>query len=154
NKKEGDVRSLNVLSAAETGIVNAVKARGDALEAVDKPLGDYTHFTPVYPKTSTGRRTALARWITSPDNSLAARVAINHIWLRHSGPPRVPRFFDFALTGKPPTNQALFAWLAIELMAPASGYPGWRMKPIHKLIVTSRTYQLSSTQDPQLKIQN
>src|SRR5439155_4760604 len=73
NKKDGDVRSLNVLSAAETGIINAVKARGEALAALDKPLGDYTHFTPVYPQTSTGRRTALARWITSPNNPLAAR---------------------------------------------------------------------------------
>src|SRR5262245_30230381 len=150
NKKEGDVRSLNVLSAAETGIVNAVKARGDALEAVDKPLGDYTHFTPVYPKTSTGRRTALARWITSPDNSLAARVAINHIWLRHFGSPLVPTVFDFGMNGKPPTNQALLDCLACELIE-----NGWHMKPIHKLIVTSRTYQLSSSiQNPKSKIQN
>src|SRR6185312_10843026 len=115
NKKEGDVRSLNVLSAAETGILNAVKARGEAIEALDKPLGDYTHFTPVYPTSSTGRRTALARWITSPDNPLAARVAINHMWLRHFGSPLVPSVFDFGMNGKPPTNQALLDWLACEL---------------------------------------
>src|SRR6185369_14009968 len=83
NRKDGDVRSLNVLTAAENGIVTAVKARGDAVDALEKPIGDYTHFTPVYPSSSTGRRLALARWITSPENPLAARVAINHIWLRH-----------------------------------------------------------------------
>lgn len=157
NKKDGDVRSLNVLSAAETGIANAVKARGEAIEALSKPLGDYTHFTPVYPQMSTGRRTALARWITSPDNPLAARVAINHIWLRHFGSPLVPTVFDFGMNGKPPTNQALLDWLAVELMAPASGYPGWRVKPIHKLIVMSRAYRLASTaqiQDPKSKTQN
>ena len=49
---------------------------------------------------------ALARWITSPDNPLAARVAINHIWLRHFGTPLVPTVFDFGMNGKPPTNQA------------------------------------------------
>jgi hypothetical protein len=140
NKKEGDVRSLNVLSAAETGIINAVKARGEALAALDKPLGDYTHFTPIYPQTSTGRRTALARWITSSENPLAARVAINHIWLRHFGTPLVPTVFDFGMNGKLPTNQPLLDWLAVELME-----NGWRMKPIHKLIVTSRAYRLRSS---------
>jgi uncharacterized protein DUF1553/uncharacterized protein DUF1549/cytochrome c len=140
NKKESDVRSLNVLTAAENAVPAAVKARGEAIAALDKPLGDYTHFTPVYPDTSTGRRTALARWITSPDNPLAARVAINHIWLRHFGSPLVPTVFDFGMNGKPPTNQALLDWLACELME-----NGWRMKAIHKLIVTSRTYRLAST---------
>jgi hypothetical protein len=140
NKKDGDVRSLNVLTAAENGIIAAVKARGDAIEALPKPLGDYTHFTPVYPKTTTGRRLALAHWITSPDNPLAARVAINHIWLRHFGTPLVPTVFDFGMNGKPPTNQALLDWLATQLME-----NGWRMKPIHKLIVTSRAYRLSSS---------
>ncbi|HMC11109.1 MAG TPA: DUF1553 domain-containing protein, partial [Pirellulaceae bacterium] len=141
NKKEGDVRSLNVLSAAETGITNAVKARGEALDALNKPLTDYTHFAPIYPQTSTGRRTALARWITSKDSPLAARVAINHIWLRHFGTPLVPSVFDFGINGKPPTNQPLLDWLASELME-----NGWQMKPIHKLIVTSRTYRLASNE--------
>ena len=140
NKKDGDVRSLNVLSAAETGITNAVKARGEAIDALDRLLGDYTHFTPIYPQSSTGRRTALARWLTSPDNPLTARVAINHIWMRHFVTPLVPSVFDFGMNGKPPTNQALLDWLAVELME-----NGWQMKHIHKLIVTSRTYGLASS---------
>jgi hypothetical protein len=140
NKKESDVRSLNVLTAAENAVPAAVKARGEAVAALEKPLGDYTHFTPIYPATSTGRRTALARWLTSPDNPLAARVAINHIWLRHFGSPLVPSVFDFGINGKPPTNQALLDWLARELIE-----NGWRMKAIHKLIVMSRTYRLAST---------
>jgi len=140
NKKDSDVRSLNVLTAAENGIIAAVKSRGDAIEALEKPLGEYTHFTPVYPSTSTGRRTALARWITSPDNPLAARVAINHIWLRHFGSPLVPTVFDFGMNGKSPTNQPLLDWLACELIE-----NGWQMKPVHKLIVTSRAYRLASS---------
>jgi hypothetical protein len=52
----------------------------------------------------------------------------------------VPTVFDFGLNGKPPTNQPLLDWLAVELMD-----NGWQMKHIHRLIVTSRTYRLSST---------
>lgn len=139
-KKEGDAKTTAAVAAAETALTNAIKARGDAVAAFDKTVDGYTHFTPTYPETSTGRRLALARWITSSDNPLAARVAINHIWLRHFGTPLVPTVFDFGMNGKPPTNQALLDWLACELVA-----NGWQMKPIHKLIVTSRTYRLASS---------
>src|SRR5207249_12225344 len=89
-KKDGDAKTTTVFNNAETALANALKARAEAVSALDKPLGDYTHFTPTYPVTSTGRRLALARWITSPKNPFTARVAINHIWLRHFGTPLVP----------------------------------------------------------------
>jgi hypothetical protein len=139
-KKEGDAKTTTALTNAQTAFTAALKARADAVEALDKPVSGYTHFTPTYPAASTGRRLALARWITAKDNPLAARVAINHLWLRHFGTPLVPTVFDFGMNGKSPTNQALLDWLAVELME-----NGWRMKPIHKLIVTSRTYRLAST---------
>ena len=112
--------------------------RSDRLRSTSRSATTRTS-RPLSRHTSTGRRLALARWITSPDNPLAARVAINHIWLRHFGSPLVPTVFDFGMNGKPPTNQPLLDWLAIELME-----NGWQMKPIHKLIVTSRTYRLAS----------
>jgi hypothetical protein len=93
----------------------------------------------MYPAQSTGRRTALANWITSRDNPLAARVAANHIWMRHLGAPIVPTVFDFGLNGKPPTNQPLLDWLATELLD-----HGWSMKHLHRLIVTSATYRMRS----------
>lgn len=139
-KKEGDAKTTAAVTAAETALTNAIKARGDAAAVLDKTVEGYTHFTPTYPEASTGRRLALARWITSPDNPLAARVAINHIWLRHFGTPLVPTVFDFGMNGKPPANQALLDWLACELIG-----NGWQMKPIHKLIVASRTYRLASS---------
>jgi hypothetical protein len=139
-KKADDTKSANAVTAAQTALSNAVKARADAANALDEPAKDYTRFTPTYPATSTGRRRALARWITARDNPLAARVAINHIWLRHFGSPLVPTVFDFGMNGKPPTSQPLLDWLAVELME-----NGWQMKPIHKLIVTSRTYRLASS---------
>ncbi len=98
---------------------------------------------PIYPATSTGRRLALARWITDRNNPLAARVAMNHIWLRHFGKGIVPTEFDFGRNGKPPTHPALLDWLADEFMR-----CGWSMKHMHRLIVTSRAYQMDSQASP------
>ena len=82
---------------------------------------NYTPLSPVYPKTSTGRRAALARWITDRDNPLTARVAVNHIWRWHFGRPLVATTFDFGRNGKPPTHPELLDWLAVELMEPTAG---------------------------------
>jgi hypothetical protein len=71
---------------------------------------------------------------------LTARVAINHIWLRHFGGPLVPTVFDFGLNGKRPTHPALLDWLAVELME-----QGWKMKAIHRLLVTSKAYRMQSS---------
>lgn len=93
-----------------------------------------------FPQTSTGRRTALAKWMTDPKHPLPARVAVNHIWMRHMGKPLVPTVFDFGLKGTPPTHPELLDWLAIELIE-----NGWSMKHLHRLIVTSQAYRMSSS---------
>lgn len=92
-----------------------------------------------FPKTSTGRRTALASWITDPRNPLTARVVANHLWNRHFGAPLVATVFDFGRKGTPPTHPALLDWLASEMV---SG--GWSLKRLHRLIVTSATYRMGS----------
>jgi hypothetical protein len=89
--------------------------------------------------TSTGRRLALARWITRRDNPLTARVAVNHIWMRHFGKPLVPTVANFGLGGKPPSHPALLDFLAVRFMD-----DGWSMKKLHRLIVTSQAYRLGS----------
>lgn len=93
-----------------------------------------------FPTTSTGRRTALAAWITDAKNPLPARVAVNHIWSRHMGRPLVATVFDFGRKGAAPTHPQLLDWLAVELIE-----RGWSMKHIHRLIVTSQAYRLSSS---------
>jgi hypothetical protein len=98
--------------------------------------------TETFPDTSTGRRLALARWIANPENPLTARVAMNHIWLRHFGQAIVPTPADFGFNGKPPTHPALLDWLAAEFVK-----SGWDMKAMHKLIVTSAAYRMASTPD-------
>ncbi len=95
-----------------------------------------------YPEASTGRRLAFARWLISRDNPLVARVAVNHIWLRHFGQGIVPTPNDFGANGRPPSHPALLDWLAAEFMA-----NHWSMKKIHRLILTSSTYRMASTPD-------
>jgi hypothetical protein len=168
-----DEKTKKAITEAETAQTAAVKARDAAAEAVNQPLENYTRFGPVYPTTSTGRRLALARWIASRENPLTARAAINQIWMRHFGAPLVPTVFDFGLNGKPPSHPALLDWLAVELMEPSvnstagergpstslplsKGGPGgvgsasptgsaWRMKHLHRLIVTSHAYRQQSS---------
>ncbi|MFO0878168.1 MAG: PSD1 and planctomycete cytochrome C domain-containing protein [Gemmataceae bacterium] len=93
---------------------------------------------PGFPSRSTGRRTALAKWITDKRNPLPARVAVNHIWNRHFGTPLVPTVFDFGRKGQSPTHPDLLDWLACEFVE-----SGWSMKHLHRLIVQSATYRLS-----------
>ena len=93
-----------------------------------------------FPSTSTGRRAALARWLTDRRHPLTARVAVNHIWMRHFGAPLVPTVFDFGRKGTPPTHPALLDWLAADFME-----HGWSMKRLHRLIVTSDAYRRSSS---------
>jgi len=71
---------------------NLAAARKDleaAVTALANPKEGYTPVGKIYPRTSTGRRLALARWIAAKDNPLTARVAVNHMWLRHFGQPLV-----------------------------------------------------------------
>jgi len=93
-----------------------------------------------FPSTSTGRRTALAAWIADAKNPLTARVAVNHVWSRHMGSPLVATVFDFGRKGAVPTHPELLDWLAVEFAE-----HGWSMKHLHRLIVTSSTYRLSSS---------
>jgi len=96
----------------------------------------FTGFAP----TSTGRRMALARWITDPRNPLPARVAANQIWMRHFGKPLVASVFDFGRKGNVPSHPELLDWLASELVE-----HGWSMKHLHRLIVTSAAYRMGSS---------
>jgi hypothetical protein len=99
----------------------------------------YTPLSPLYPRTSTGRRTALARWIASRENPLTARVAVNYIWGWHFGRPLVETTYNFGRSGARPSHPELLDWLAVELMD-----NGWRMKALHRLLVTSEAYRQSS----------
>ncbi|HEU5117656.1 MAG TPA: DUF1553 domain-containing protein, partial [Isosphaeraceae bacterium] len=89
--------------------------------------------------SSTGRRLALARWLTRPDNPLTARVLVNRLWQHHFGRGIVTTPSDFGVRGEVPSHPELLDWLASELIDRQ-----WRLKPIHRLIVTSAAYRQSS----------
>jgi mono/diheme cytochrome c family protein len=88
---------------------------------------------------SSGRRLALAHWIASPDNMLTARVMANRIWQFHFGRGIVRTSNNFGQIGDPPTHPELLDWLAAEFVR-----GGWRMKPLHRLIMLSSAYRMSS----------
>ena len=138
DKAKADTKAA--LTKAETAFTAAKKSVTDAETALAKDSTDYTAFSPVYPRESTGRRKALAEWITSRDNPLTARVAVNHIWARHFHEPLVASVFDFGRSGKLPTHPELLDWLAAEFME-----SGWSMKHLHRLIVTSAAYRRASS---------
>jgi mono/diheme cytochrome c family protein len=88
------------------------------------------------------RRAALARWIADVANPLPARVMVNRLWHYHFGRGIVATPSDFGYSGAPPSHPELLDWLAA-----AYAQAGWRLKPIHRLIVTSATYRQSSRLD-------
>ncbi len=110
---------------------------------VPKVLGDGPTNQPVPTAGSTGLRFWLARWLINPDNPLVARVIVNRIWQFHFGEGLVATSSDFGVMGDPPSHPELLDWLASELVA-----SGWRLKPLHRLIVLSQTYQRSSANEP------
>jgi uncharacterized protein DUF1553/uncharacterized protein DUF1549 len=93
---------------------------------------------------STGRRLWLSRWLTGPGSPLVARVIVNRIWQFHFGEGLVPSSNDFGVMGDPPSHPELLDWLAHEFVA-----SGWRLKPLHRMIVLSQTYQQSSSFSPE-----
>ena len=124
----------------------ATQASQDAAElayrnAQDAPasIASYQPLSAQYPRTSTGRRRALAEWITSIKNPLTARVGVNHIWMRHFHQPLVKSVFDFGRNGSLPSHPELLDWLAVDWME-----SNWSMKHLHRIMVTSQTYQRQS----------
>jgi hypothetical protein len=89
---------------------------------------------------SSGRRTALARWIASGDNPLTARVMANRIWQHHFGRGLAETTSDFGNAGIGPTHPLLLDWLATEFVR-----QGWSIKQMHRLILLSNTYRMAST---------
>ncbi|MCB1093797.1 MAG: DUF1553 domain-containing protein, partial [Verrucomicrobiae bacterium] len=91
------------------------------------------------PESVAGRRTALAEWIASPENSLTARVMANRVWVWHFGKGLAGNPNNFGSTGKKPTHPELLDWLASELVA-----NGWSIKHLHRVILKSEAWMRSA----------
>lgn len=123
-------------TAAETTAQTALQ---QAQQAAELSSCEYTPLGEQFPRTSTGRRSALADWIASDSNPRTARVAANHLWGRHFGQPLVATPENFGLNGRQPSHPELLDWLATELIAHQ-----WKMKPLHRQLVLSATYRMAS----------
>jgi len=109
------------------------------LDAVDPSVPTVIKASYDIPKATIGRRTALANWLVSGENPLAARVMANRIWQFRTGTGIVRTPNDFGVMGDRPSNQALLDWLASEFVA-----KGWSIKTMDRLIVTSSVYLQSA----------
>lgn len=90
-------------------------------------------------RASSGRRRALARWITDPAHPTTARVLVNRLWQGLFGRGIVATPNDLGATGAPPTHPELLDWLAAELVD-----GGWRVKPVLRLLLNSAVYRAAS----------
>jgi mono/diheme cytochrome c family protein len=97
-------------------------------------------------QTSKANRIDLARWLTSRNNPLTARVIVNRVWQQYFGRGIVETDNDFGAQGSPPSHPELLDWLAISFME-----NGWQIKDLHRIIVSSQAYQQSSVERADLR---
>lgn len=110
--------------------------REEVLPGIPAVLDPKEMSVPEHRKSSSGRRTALAQWIASPQNPWTARVIVNRLWQLHFGEGLVSTPNDFGLSGQKPRHPQLLDWLAAEFIR-----SNWSIKHMQRLIVTSRTYR-------------
>ncbi|HAV61724.1 MAG TPA: hypothetical protein DCY13_05085 [Verrucomicrobiales bacterium] len=101
-------------------------------------------FLPPMPESAPKNRLGLAQWIVSPENPLAARVAVNRFWQELFGVGIVATTEDFGVVGEPPVNQALLDWLAVDFVE-----HGWDVKRLFKQMVMSHAYRQDATVTPE-----
>ena len=94
-------------------------------------------------RPTTGRRLALANWLTDARHPLTARAIVNRVWMHHFGRGLVGTPGDFGKLGERPTHPELLDWLASEFVR-----RGWGLKDLHRLLMTSAAYRQSSRRDP------
>lgn len=99
---------------------------------------------PNHSSPKTGRRLALANWLTHKQHPLTARVFVNRIWHQHFGRGIVESIDNFGKLGTPPSHPELLDWLAVEFVE-----HDWSIKHLHRLILTSQVWQQSSAVEPQ-----
>jgi len=111
------------------GVPAALCTPGNAYRVGPRPAG----------RVSSGRRTAFAEWVTSPENPLFARVMVNRIWQHHFGTGLVATPDNLGASGARPSHPELLDWLAAKFVR-----SGWSVKAVHRLILSSAAYRQGS----------
>ncbi|HEV3343321.1 MAG TPA: PSD1 and planctomycete cytochrome C domain-containing protein [Pirellulales bacterium] len=116
----------------EPGVIDVLQESGNTYSIVEMSAA-----------ATSGRRLALARWLTRPDSraaALLARVTVNRVWQQHFGAGICSTPDNLGSSGSPPSHPELLDYLAGELVR-----GGWLMKPLHRMIVLSSAYRQSSS---------
>ena len=129
--RRGDFRTPGALVAPGVPAV---------LDERDHP---FTLSAPEQGASTSGRRLALAKWLTRSDHPLTSRVIVNRVWQQYFGTGIVATPDNFGLSGASPSHPELLDWLATEFVA-----NGWRFKTLHRLILQSTAYRQSSRAAP------
>lgn len=137
---EKGIANTMVMSEMETPRDTFIKVRGNYDQDGEKVLANVPSFLPQIPAPATGtlNRLDLARWLTSPEHPLTARVAVNRWWAMMFGTGIVKTLNDFGTQGEHPSHPALLDWLAADFLS------DWDIKRSFKQIVMSATYQQSA----------
>jgi hypothetical protein len=125
--------------------VTHLRNRGEYTQPEEEVHAEVLAVLNPLPKNAPRNRLAFARWLVSPENPLTARVTVNRQWEILFGRGLVKTSQDFGFQGEVPSHPELLDWLAVEFMK-----QGWSLKKLHRLIVTSATYQQSSQVTPEL----
>ncbi len=147
-ERRGSPASLPVAYAVSEGTVADAKIQlaGDPLRLGPKVARGAPHFLTAFqgalPKSEESGRLELADWLASPQNPLTARVIVNRVWQHHFGRGIVATPSNFGVRGSPPSHPELLDWLAASFIE-----HGWSIKWLHRLILSSNTYQLDSLGD-------
>ena len=135
----GEPTPVRILLRGDPNNPGALVAPGPP-SVLSAELPPYRVEKPAHETGTSGRRLAFAKWLTSPQHPLTARVIVNRIWQQHFGTGIVKSAGNFGKMGTPPTHPELLDWLATEFVA-----SGWSMKKLHRLIMTSAAYRQTST---------
>jgi hypothetical protein len=122
-----------------------VHRRGEFLQPAERVEPGVLSVLPPLPKNAPRNRLTFARWLVDPGNPLVGRVTMNRYWAAFFGRGLIRTTEDFGYQGEAPTHPELLDWLAVELVR-----QGWSVKKMHRLIVTSATYQQASRVTPEL----
>ena len=143
---EKDVREIVTMRESEQPVPAHILTRGDYTmpgEVVSRTTPDWL---PPFPEGQPRNRLGFAKWLTSPDHPLTARVTINRIWQEIFGHGIVATSDNFGLQGEQPSHPELLDWLARDFMK-----HGWDQKRAIKQMVLSATFAQDSTASPELR---
>ncbi len=144
--EEWNVREIVTMRESATPVPAYVLIRGDYATLGEKVSRETPDWLPPFPKDQPRNRLGFAKWLTSPDHPLTARVTINRIWQEIFGTGIVATSDNFGLQGAQPSNPALLDWLARDFMS-----HGWDQKRAIRQMVLSATYAQDSTVSPELR---